>query len=63
LDTGRTIAILANILRDSGDLDGARPLYERALAINETQLGPNHPDTARSRQGLAAVVTELEDHS
>src|SRR5262249_5916451 len=29
-----------------GDFAGARPLYERALAICEKVLGPEHPDTA-----------------
>jgi hypothetical protein len=45
------------------DHEQARPLYERALAIREARLGPDHPDTVRSRQNLMAVVTELEDHS
>jgi len=31
----------------------AKPLYERALAITEQVLGPNHPDTARSLNNLA----------
>jgi tetratricopeptide (TPR) repeat protein len=33
----------------------AEPLYQRALAINEQQLGPEHPDTARSLNNLAAL--------
>ena len=39
---------LAVLLRAQGDLAGARPLYERALAIREKVLGPEHPDTARA---------------
>ncbi len=31
-----------------GDLAAARPYYERALAIRERVLGPDHPDTAYS---------------
>jgi tetratricopeptide (TPR) repeat protein len=52
---------LANILRDQGDLDAARTLYKRALAIYEARLGPDHPDTTRSREQLAAVVAALEN--
>jgi Tetratricopeptide repeat len=52
---------LALVLRDQGDLDTARTLDERALAIFEARLGPDHPETARSRERLAAVVSELEN--
>ena len=31
-----------------GDYAAAHPLYERALAIREQVLGPDHPDTAAS---------------
>ena len=41
---------LAGLLQDQGDLAGARPLYERALAICEKVLGPEHPDTAHEPQ-------------
>jgi Tfp pilus assembly protein PilF len=34
-DTAASLNNLALLLRDQGDLVGARPLYERALAINE----------------------------
>ncbi|MGO9238871.1 MAG: tetratricopeptide repeat protein [Methylocella sp.] len=32
----------------------ARPLHERALAIRETALGPEHPNTATSFDNLAS---------
>ena len=35
---------------------GARPLYERALAIREKALGPEHPDTNRVRCNLSRVL-------
>jgi hypothetical protein len=38
-------------------------MYERALSIRETRLGPKHPLTVRSRQNLAAVVSALENRS
>lgn len=34
---------------------GARPLYERALAIYEKSLGPEHANTALVRNNLAAL--------
>jgi tetratricopeptide (TPR) repeat protein len=37
----------------------ARPLFERALAIRETALGPEHSDTAESLSNLASL---LQDH-
>src|SRR6266487_2081486 len=33
----------------------AEPLYQRALAIREQQLGPDHPDTAGSLNNLAGL--------
>ena len=33
----------------------ARPYYERALAIHEQVLGPQHSDTARSLNNLAVL--------
>ena len=40
LDTAASLNSLALLLADQGDLAGARPLYERALAISEEALGP-----------------------
>ena len=37
-------------------LAAARPLYERALAIREKVLGPEHPDTATSLDSLASLL-------
>jgi hypothetical protein len=36
--------------------EGARPLYERALAICEKALGLRHPDTAVSLDHLASLL-------
>jgi tetratricopeptide (TPR) repeat protein len=33
----------------------AEPLYQRALRILETALGPDHPDVATSLNNLAAL--------
>jgi tetratricopeptide (TPR) repeat protein len=40
---------------------GARPLFERALAICEKVLGPEHPDTAASLNSLARVLRTQGD--
>jgi tetratricopeptide (TPR) repeat protein len=55
-DTARSLNNLARLLRDQGDLAGARPLFERALAINEKVLGPEHPETNRVRYNFAHLL-------
>ena len=40
----------------------ARPLYERALAINEKVLGPDHPETATSLNNLASLLNTLGEY-
>jgi tetratricopeptide (TPR) repeat protein len=39
----------------------ARPLFERALAIREKALGPDHPDVAASLNNLAGLMQEQGD--
>ncbi|MBN2002971.1 MAG: tetratricopeptide repeat protein [Anaerolineae bacterium] len=39
-------------LMGTGDLAGARPYFERALAIREGALGSDHPNTAQSLNNL-----------
>jgi hypothetical protein len=51
---------LALLLSDQGDLAGARPLYERALAIREKVLGPEHPDTI-SLKNAASLFQDQAD--
>ncbi|MBI1880664.1 MAG: tetratricopeptide repeat protein, partial [Chloroflexi bacterium] len=46
---------LGAVLRDLGDLAGARAAYERALAMFERFLGPEHPKTQLVRGNLAAL--------
>jgi tetratricopeptide (TPR) repeat protein len=45
-------------LRRAADFGGARPWFERALAIREQELGPNHPDVAASLDHLAGLLYE-----
>jgi hypothetical protein len=49
------------MLRAQGDLAAARPLYERALAIREKVLDPEHPHTATSLNNLAFVMQAQGD--
>ncbi len=43
---------------EKGKYAEAEPLCQRALAINEQQLGADHPDTASSLHGLADLYLE-----
>jgi tetratricopeptide (TPR) repeat protein len=47
---------LGYYLRMIGEYTETRPLYERALAIREKVLGPEHPNTARSLNNLALLL-------
>ncbi len=46
----------ATYLHTRAEYDLARPLMERALEIRERVLGPNHPDTALSLNGMAELL-------
>ena len=48
-------------LHAQGDLARARPLHERALAIYEKVLGPEHPDTATGLNNLAGLLEAQGD--
>jgi hypothetical protein len=43
-------------LSDQGDLDRARTLYERTVAIRKARLRADHPDTTQSLTNLAGVL-------
>ena len=49
-------------MRDRGDLDGAQMYFERALAIDEKALGPDHPNVAITLNNLAGVLLTGGDH-
>ncbi len=53
-----TISLRSRCAPLQGDLAGARPLYQRALAITEKALGPEHPDTAASLNNLASLLRD-----
>lgn len=37
----------------------ARAVHERALAIRENALGPQHPDVAKTLEGYAALLERM----
>jgi hypothetical protein len=49
-DTATSLNNLARLLQEQGELAAARPLLERALAIREKVLGPEHPNAAGRRK-------------
>jgi hypothetical protein len=51
----RDVNNLAGVLRDLGDLVGARASYERALAIAQPAYGPDHPTTRTIAANLRSL--------
>jgi tetratricopeptide (TPR) repeat protein len=51
----------AGYLWARAELAQARPLYERALAMLETQFGADHPNTAHGLDSLGNVLHDLGD--
>ncbi|MFI3220992.1 MAG: tetratricopeptide repeat protein [Methylococcales bacterium] len=63
--SSETTAFLLNklgyYLKNKGDYARALPLYEQALAICQTVLGKNHPDTATILNNLAGLSCSQGD--
>ena len=55
-ETASSLNNLAMLLDRLGDLGEARPLFERALRIDEKVLGPDHPDTALRLTNLGTLL-------
>ncbi len=58
----RAVALCGNLgylLYAMGQLAEARPYLERALAIREEVLGPQHPDTANSLNNLGYLLDSM----
>jgi tetratricopeptide (TPR) repeat protein len=60
-DTPELRRLVGEELRIQADLSEARALNERALAIFEKTLGPEHPETAASVNHLAALLYRQGD--
>lgn len=57
--TAETCLSLGSVLQQTGDLAGARPLLQRALALDERLFGPDHVVTAGVVRALASLA-EME---
>jgi len=64
-DTEQALALANQLIEQAGDLYGAGrhreaiPLAERALAISEAQLGPDHLSTATNLNNLAELYRSM----
>jgi tetratricopeptide (TPR) repeat protein len=54
--TSRLLNQVGQLLDAKAQLSEAEPLYRRALAINETTYGPNHPTVAIGLNNLAELL-------
>jgi hypothetical protein len=53
---------LADLLADRGRLVESKELFSKALRGLETQLGNDHPGTARVREGFESLKRKIKDH-
>jgi tetratricopeptide (TPR) repeat protein len=60
VDLADSLNNLAELYRSMGLYDVAEPLYLRALAISEHQLGPDHLSTGTSLNNLALLYSSIE---
>ena len=59
LDTAWAASTLAGLYDAQGKYEQAEPLYERALAIREQQLGPEHPATQINQRNYVALLRTM----
>ena len=62
LVTIASCASLGEVLRQKGDYDGALVEYRKALLIQESTLGMNHPDTATSYNNIGVALHMKGDY-
>jgi tetratricopeptide (TPR) repeat protein len=62
-ETADLLGAVADYFHGRAAYSHARPLYERALAIRETALGPDHPQTANSLGDLALLLLDQGDYA
>ena len=56
---GTSLNNLAGLYDDQGQYAKAEPLYQRALAIREKALGPEHPDVATCLENYALLLRNM----
>ena len=57
----RDVNNLGMVLKAQGDLEGAKRCFERALAIDEKALGPEHTNVAINVNNLGSVLKAQGD--
>jgi len=62
-DVARSVNNLANLLVESGDYAGAKPLYERVLRIQDQKLDPNDPLIAKTLNNFANLISDMGDYT
>jgi hypothetical protein len=62
-NTATSLNNLGFLLQATDDYEGARPYYERALAIFMARLGPDHPYTYTVGDNLAALLEQINQAS
>ncbi len=63
LEEAKRLAADADRLEKGGQYDEAIPLAQRALAIREKALGPDHPDVAASLDALAELYLDKQAYA
>jgi tetratricopeptide (TPR) repeat protein/predicted Ser/Thr protein kinase len=62
LRQARLLVDLANVQTGAGAYDEAKVLYERAIAMREQMLGPEHPDVAGTLNNFATTLSATGAH-
>ena len=52
---------MGGLLKTLGDLEGARPYFEQALAIRRKKLGEEHPDIAQNLNNMGFLLQAMGD--
>ena len=61
--TARLMDQVASYLKQRADFAVAEPLYRRALSIDESSYGPDHPQVAGCLNNLALLLSATNRHS
>jgi tetratricopeptide (TPR) repeat protein len=59
-EAARLLNRAGGYLNERGRYPEALPLFQRALAICEQELGPHHPDTTTIRENYASLLKEIK---
>ncbi len=60
---GESLLLMADILANKGDLDGAVPLAREGLEVVRATLGQDNPQVDRARNTLAMILMQKKDYA